>query len=143
MARKGPRPKPNHIKAVAGTARPDRMHDNVFDNLDADAELPAHFEKLRDARPVFAASVLEIWNDQSRRYRLRGQSMAGYSRPLYQMCLLEATILNKYTHGLDVPQAMINGLRIYYSEFHDTPAGNLTATRLKKDNPFLQNGKFT
>jgi hypothetical protein len=125
MAKPGPKTKPNHLKSVAGTDRADRSNVVAFEPPPGDATLPAHFEKLKENKPKFAESVLEIWNSQIAKYRDRGQPTAGYDRALYQMCLLEATILAKYENGLEVPQAMTNGLRVYYSEFHDTPAGNM------------------
>lgn len=141
MAKRGPKPKPSHLKSVAGTDQPCRSNVVAFDVPEGPATLPAHFEKLRETRPKFADSVLEIWNYQIAKYGERGQATAGYARALYQMCLLEAVILEKTTNGTEVPMAMVNGLRVYYNEFHDTPAGNVVPAGTAKGNRFGKNGK--
>ena len=141
MAKRGAKTTSPHLKAVAGTERLDRVTVLAFDPLGGDATLPAQFEAMRSARPQFAAVVLDIWNDQIAKYRQRGQATAGFSRALYQMCLLEAEIHEMAEQGRHIDMAMRNGLRVYYSEFFDTPSGNVKPSGTPIGNRFRDNGK--
>jgi len=141
MAKVGRKPKSPDLKIIQGTDQPCRENVLAFQVSEGEACLPAQFEKLRESKPVFAAIVLDIWNDQVAKYRQRGQATAGFSRALYQMCLLEAEIHEKSWQGAHIDMAMRNGLRAYYSEFHDTPAGNIVPAGRPGGNPFAKNGK--
>lgn len=141
MAKRGPKPSPSPLKVVAGTDRPDRANVVAFEVPEGDAELPAQFQTLLQTRPLFAAIVLEIWNSQVAKYRDRNQSTAGYSRALYQMCMAEAELHEKSWNGQAIDTAARNSLRLWYSEFHDTPASNLIPAGRPGGNRFGNNGK--
>lgn len=142
MAKPGPKPKPNHLKAVSGTNQACRETVVAFEPTEAEPSLPPDFQDLKDSKPKVAERVLRVWNAYVEKFKRRGQSVGDFENALYSMCTLEVRIRMLEEAGQEVPQAMVNGHRVYLNEFHLTPAGNVkTAGGGAKGNRFGNNGK--
>jgi len=141
MAKRGPKAKPNHLKAVAGTNQKCRTTETVVAPLEGEVCLPVDFTTLKEQKPKFAERVLAIWNSKIEIYRARQQSVVGCEAALYQYCLLEAAINDGYERDGGVPTAMISQHRVYANEFYDTPASQVTTGNGSGGNRFGNNGK--
>ena len=141
MAKRGPKPKPNHLKAVAGTIQPCRENVVAFDVSDDEPSLPPDFDNLKEAKPIVAARVLRVWNGYVAKFQRRRQPVADFENALYSLCTLEVRMRMLEESGAEVPQAMVNGHRVYLNEFHLTPAGNIRPGGKPEGNRFGNNGK--
>ena len=112
------------MKAVTGTNRADRKSEQVCPVLDDQVSLPAAFSDLKEYRPLFARKVLAIWNEKLQTYYARRQSVVGYESMLYQYCLLEAAVNERYLNA-GPPTTMVAQLRLYATEFFDTLASQV------------------
>lgn len=84
----------------------------------------------------------KIWAIKVERYRQRGQKVQGFEDALRQYCELEAELNRCWSKRLTPTMAMVNGHRLYASEFFDTPAAQKVSSHGKPvDNPFARNGR--
>lgn len=84
----------------------------------------------------------EVWDAKVEGYRKRGMSIAGCEDALAAYCMLQAQILSLQAQGEIVPAAFFGQLRIYASEFFDTPASRrVQAPPKAADNPFVRNAR--
>ena len=141
MAKRGPHPTANHLKAIAGTERLDRSTVLAFEVANHDPCLPADFEDLKNSKPLVAARLLRTWNGYVAKFSGRGQKVADFENALYSLCALEVRIRMLEERGDEVPMAMVNGHRVYLNEFHLTPAGNIKPAGTPAGNKFANNGK--
>jgi hypothetical protein len=141
MAKRGPKPKPNHLKAVSGTIEPGRSSVVAFEPSYDEPTLPPDFEDLKQSLPKVATRVLRMWNGYVAKFRRRNQGVADFENALYSMCALEVRVRMLEESGAEVPMAMVNGLRVYQSEFQLTPAGNVKPAGTPAGNKFKNNGR--
>lgn len=124
---------PEALKIAKGTARPSRTTTQAVPSLDGEPVCPSWLKGR--ARTLFAQKVAI--------YAQRNQSVVGCEGALAQYCQLEAELERRWKKGADIPMAMINGHRLYASEFYDTSASQQQGPK-KADpasNPFARNGK--
>src|SRR5215469_12135827 len=127
---RGPQPKPDHLKIIDGTFRPDRSHPAVVAQLSGDAVMPRWLK----------GRAASIWREKLAVYRRRGQSVAGCEAALAQYCALEAAMIESYRQKQRPTASDVNTYRTLAREFYDTPASQIakaTGAPTPKANPFL------
>lgn len=124
---------PEALKIAKGTDRPGRKTTQVVPTLEGDLACPSWLK----------GRARTLWTQKVAIYAQRKQSVVGCEGALAQYCALEAELERRWKKGIEIPMAMINGHRLYASEFYDTSASQQQGPKKadQKDNPFAGNGK--
>ncbi|MCU5785932.1 hypothetical protein [Alloalcanivorax marinus] len=136
MATRGRKPKPGHLKVLAGTDRPDRDKGGeapAFDLVEEFPEPPQHLntdgaEMWRDLGPrLVAASVLQVVDLYA----------------LEQLCATWQQQRQRAKAGLPSKAADLNALRCMFNEFGMTPASRarVPGSAPPNGNKFSANGR--
>jgi len=135
--RTGPKGISAEMQKARGTVRADReiiaLYPDHASRPDP-AEFPPPKGMSKDGKKIWIAKV--------DRYRQRGQKLQGFEDSLRQYCEVEAELNRCWSKGNVPTMAMVNGHRLYASEFFDTPAAQKVSSHGKPvENPFSRNGR--
>ena len=137
MAKRGAKPKPDHIKVVSGTDQPCRMNPEApeFPSLEDEFQPPAWLTN-RDA--------LAEWDRTALMLKKSGVLTAADLSMLAALCQTYGEYVDMVTRRIQVPAAFLTQMRMLYAEFGMSPASRSTV-KAKPDeaskNPFSRNGR--
>jgi len=128
--------KPDHLKAISGTARPDRVEKNVL-LFPASVDVP-------DCPTWLKASAAKEWHRIARILAESGVLTEASYGSLAQMCCLYGRLVDIWTAGGEPDNSLISQYRSYANDFGLTPAAQSKVKAPKKEdkpNAFSTNGK--
>ena len=137
MAKRGPKPKPDALKRLAGTDQPSRMMDNAV-------EFPT--PELGESAPPNWLTNADAVAEWDRLYPLleanRVLTTADVTM-LAHLCRLHGSTVRRTRAGMDVSSSSEAQLRAYYSEFGLTPSSRtrVLASTSPKKNKFSGRGR--
>jgi len=132
MGARGPKPKPEYLKLIEGTARPDRKTEELVPQLEGVPERPKWL----------TGRARKLWERKVQTYEKRGLNIVGCEDMLAQYCALEAKIIDDYYRRKLIPPAsLINALKGLACLFYDAPGvqHDRVGSNPKK-NEFANNG---
>ena len=130
----GPGKKPNHLKAIAGTSRPDR--EAVVIELPLVSDVPCAPDWMPNAHAI------KEWDRIAPILQRIGLLTEGGLSALGQMCALHGKIVQLYAAGESPNASMVAQYRALANDFGLTPVAQgkvRPSGEAPKDNPFSRN----
>ena len=137
MAKRGPKPKPDALKRLAGTDQPSRMMDNAV-------EFPTpEFGESAPPNWLTNADAVAEWDRLYGLLKANRVLTVGDLTMLAHLCRLHGSIVRRTRAGMDVPSASEAQNRTNYAEFGLTPSSRtrVLAGEARRKNKFADRGR--
>lgn len=130
MGRRGPPPKPPHLKVLSGTDQPCRRTERVVGPVDDPVTCPRWLKGK--ARRFFLG--------RAQVYAQRGIDVAGCEDMLAHYCSLHVKLVEQWQSGLVPAKGLLDTLKSYAVQFYDVPTAQFDKLPGKPTNAFSRNG---